>query len=127
MTSIGDAAQRTQALDVFKKMYSSTVGSGIVMDYLSQTGLDVIKGADELKKAPEMYTSEVEYPQSSIAKSLRDVARVHLADLGTRVFYTQHGGYDNHANEGPGAPTAPERFDGGDSSVLHRFAVPKRL
>ena len=37
-------------------------------------------------------------------KSLRDVARVHLADLGTRVFYTQHGGYDNHANEVPTHP-----------------------
>ena len=104
MTSIGDETRRTQALGVFKKMYSSTIGTGIVMDYLSQTGLDVIKGADELKKAPAMYTSEVEYPQSSIAKSLRDVARVHLADLGTRVFYTQHGGYDNHANEVPAHP-----------------------
>ena len=104
MTSIGDETRRTKALDVFKKMYSSTVGSGVVMDYLSQTGLDVIKGADELKKAPEMYTSEVEYLQNSIAKSLRDVARVHLAGLGTRVFYTQHGGYDNHANEVPTHP-----------------------
>ena len=104
MTSIGDAGHRTKALDVFKAKYSSTVGSGIVMDYLSQTGLDVIKGADELKKAPAMYQSDVEYPQSSIAKSLRDVARVHFADLGTRVFYTQHGGYDNHANEVPNHP-----------------------
>ncbi len=104
MTSIGDETQRTQALEIFKQMYSGTVGSGIVMDYLSQTGLDVIKGADELKKAPAMYTSDVEYPSSSIAKSLRDVARVHLANLGTRVFYTQHGGYDNHANEVPTHP-----------------------
>ncbi|MCY3723049.1 MAG: hypothetical protein OXG97_12585, partial [Candidatus Poribacteria bacterium] len=83
MTSIGDESQRTKALEIFKGMYSSTVGTGIVMDYLSQTGLDVIKGADELKKAPATYTSEVEYPQNSIAKSLRDVARVHLANLGT--------------------------------------------
>ena len=104
MTSIGDEGQRTRALEIFKGMYSTPVGSGIVMDYLSQTGLDVIKGADELKKAPAMYKSDVEYPQSSIAKSLRDVARVHLAALGTRVFYTQHGGYDNHANEVPTHP-----------------------
>jgi uncharacterized protein (DUF1501 family) len=32
------------------------------------------------------------------------VARVHLADLGTRVFYTQQGGYDTHANEVPTHP-----------------------
>lgn len=104
MPSIGDEAQRNRALKIFKQMYSGPVGTGIVMDYLSQTGLDVIKGADELKKAPALYKSDVEYPQNSIAKSLRDVARVHLAELGTRAFYTQHGGYDNHANEVPTHP-----------------------
>ena len=29
------------------------------------------------------------------------MARVHTADLGTRIFYTQHGGYDHHAQEVP--------------------------
>ena len=27
----------------------------LVMDYLSQTGLDVLKGSDIIKKAPELY------------------------------------------------------------------------
>lgn len=104
MTSIEEDPQRLQALEIFKEMYSPAIGSGIVMDYLSQTGLDVIKGSDELKKAPALYKSKVEYADNPIAKSLRDVARVHLADLGTRVFYTQHGGYDHHANEVPSHP-----------------------
>ena len=104
LTSIGDKSQREQALETFKQMYSRTLGNSIVMDYLSQTGMDVLNGADELQKAPATYTSDVAYPKSSIAKSLRDVARVHLADLGTRVFYAQHGGYDNHANEVPAHP-----------------------
>ena len=104
MTSIEEDPQRLQALEIFKEMYSPAIGSGIVMDYLSQTGLDVIKGSDELKKAPVLYKSKVEYADNPIAKSLRDVARVHLADLGTRVFYTQHGGYDHHANEVPSHP-----------------------
>ena len=46
-----------------------------------------------------MYSSEVEYADNPIAKSLKDVARIHLAGFGTRIFYTQHGGYDHHANE----------------------------
>ena len=37
----------------------------------------------------------------SRAKSLRDVARVHFAGLGTRIFYTNHAGYDHHAQEVP--------------------------
>ena len=105
MTSIGDKTQRTQALDIFKKMYGSTIGSGIVMDYLSQTGLDVIKGADELKKAPEMYTSEVEYPQSSIAKKPTGCrAGPPLLISAHASFIHNTRGYDNHANEVPAHP-----------------------
>jgi uncharacterized protein (DUF1501 family) len=54
-----------------------------------------------LKVAPERYSSTVEYADNPIAKALRDVARVHTANLGTRIFYTQHGGYDHHAQEVP--------------------------
>ena len=54
-----------------------------------------------LKVAPQLYSSTVTYPDCAIGKSLRDVARVHTANLGTRIFYTQHGGYDYHAQEVP--------------------------
>ena len=47
--------------------------------------------------APERYSSSVEYGSNSIATSLRDVASIHTADLGTRIFYTQHGSFDTHA------------------------------
>ena len=43
----------------------------------------------------------MEYADNPIANSLKDAARVHLADLGTRILYTLHGGYDTHANELP--------------------------
>ena len=99
MTSIQESEQRDKALDMFKKMYAPAIGAGPVMEYLSQTGSDVHTGADVLKQAPAMYQSEVEYADNSIAKSLKDVARIHLAGLGSRIFYTNHGGYDHHANE----------------------------
>ena len=99
MTSIQESERRDKALDMFKKMYAPAIGTGPVMEYLSQTGADVHTGADILKQAPAMYQSEVEYADNSIAKSLKDVARIHLAGFGTRIFYTNHGGYDHHANE----------------------------
>ncbi len=104
MTGISAQQQRLEALDLFNRIYTPAIGSGPVADYLARTGLDVLHGADMLKKAPENYESEVEYADNPIATSLRDVARVHLADLGTRIFYTQHGGYDTHANEAPTHP-----------------------
>ena len=99
MTSIQESERRDKALDMFKKMYAPAIGTGPVMEYLSQTGSDVHTGADILKQAPAMYQSEVEYADNPIAKSLKDVARIHLAGFGTRIFYANHGGYDHHANE----------------------------
>ena len=99
MSGIAETQQRQEALEIFKSMYAPAVGTGMVMDYLAHTGLDVLKGADIIKQAPAMYTSSVKYADNPIAKSLRDVARVHTAHLGTRIFYTQHGGYDTHATQ----------------------------
>jgi uncharacterized protein (DUF1501 family) len=92
---------RLQILDRFARMYAPAIGTGATMDYLGQTGRDALKGADILKVAPEKYSSTIEYAETPIAKYLRDVARVYLADLGTQVFYTSHGPYDTHFNQLP--------------------------
>jgi uncharacterized protein (DUF1501 family) len=118
MTGISEEEQRDQALQIFKDMYGPAVGTGPVMEYLAQTGMDVIAGADRLKAAPAKYTSNVEYASTPIAKSLRDVARVHLADLGTRIFYTAHGGYDTHANQ---LPTHPKLLTELSSAIADFF------
>jgi uncharacterized protein (DUF1501 family) len=99
LTGISDQEQRSKALELFSRMYSPTVGSGMVTDYLRSTGMDAMTGADVVKVAPERYSSNVEYPSSPIAQHLRDIAQVYLADLGTRIFYTQHASFDTHAGE----------------------------
>ena len=91
--------QRNKILDRFARMYTTTIGTGAVMDYLGQTGLDTLEGADILKDAPKMYSSTVEYPDSTIAKKLKGIAQVHLANFGTRVFYCDHGSFDSHSNQ----------------------------
>src|SRR5919106_198895 len=104
LTSISDQSQRAKALDLFARMYSPTVGGSFVTDYLRSTGNDAMIGADIVKVAPEKYSSSVEYPNSPIAMHLRDIAQVYFADLGTRIFYTQHGSFDTHAGEMAGHP-----------------------
>ena len=98
---INSEQERDRMLDLFARMYTPTIGSGPVMDYLSQTGQNVLDGADVIQTAPQKYSSNVEYADSPIAKSLRSVAQVYLADLGTQIFYTQHGSFDTHFNEVP--------------------------
>ena len=72
---------------------------GPVLEYMGQTGLDAQKGADILRTALDGYTSTVTYPDTQIGNSLKGIAQVKLADLGTRVFYCQHDSFDTHANQ----------------------------
>jgi uncharacterized protein (DUF1501 family) len=100
LPSIQDKAQRLAVLDRFSRMYQPIPGSG-VMEYLGTTGLDSLKGADILKVAPANYKSDVKYPNTSIGRKLKGVAQVHFAELGTRVFYCDHGSFDTHAGQNP--------------------------
>ena len=101
LTGIADENQRAQALDVFARMYSPALGMGPVMDYIWETGRSALKGADILKTAPAKYSSTVEYGTSAIARGMKAVAQVHLADLGTRVLYTTSpfNSFDTHASQ----------------------------
>ena len=119
MSGIDEEEQRNESLQDFKEMYGPAIGTGPVMDYLAQTGLDVLKGADQLKEAPAIYSSEVEYADNPIAKGLRDVARVHTAGLGTRIFYTNHIGYDTHSYQYPIQPRLLGELAGGVLDFFH--------
>ncbi len=94
-----DEALRKFALETFAKMYGGARGGDAVMDFLGQTGTDALKGADILRTAPAMYSSSVEYAANPIAQSLKSAAQVMFADLGTRIFYTEHGSFDTHSGE----------------------------
>ena len=96
---VQDERLRKHALEAFAKMYGGDKGKDAVMDFLGQTGSDALKGADILRTAPAQYTSSVEYADNPIAQSLKGAAKVMFADLGTRIYYTQHGSFDTHSGE----------------------------
>lgn len=91
-------SERDEALLAFKNIYTPAIGSGLVMDYLSQTGLDALRGTGILTKVAKNYQSDVEYAQDSFSKAMKGAAAVLQADIGTRICYTQHGSFDAHTN-----------------------------
>ncbi|MCH7713239.1 MAG: DUF1501 domain-containing protein [Chloroflexi bacterium] len=99
LPGITETQQRTKILERFARLYSPVMGSSAVMDYLGQTGLDTLQGADILKEAPKMYSSTVEYPDTTIAKKLKGIAQIHMAEFGTRILYCDHGSFDSHSNQ----------------------------
>jgi uncharacterized protein (DUF1501 family) len=101
LTGIDGDDQRTEALDVFARVYSPAIGRGPVLDYIQRTGTDALKGADILSQAPKMYTSSVEYSNSVVGQYMKNIAQTHLANFGTRVLLTTspYNGYDTHATQ----------------------------
>ena len=130
VTSIGDLegygvmnrmekqALHDKSIEAFKSIYGQAIGTGAVAEYIGKTGLDVLEGADMLSEVAGNYKSTVEYADNAIAKNLRDVARIHLAGLGTKIFYTAHGGYDTHANEMPNHPKLMADLSGAIADFL---------
>ena len=101
LTTIERENQRDEAIELFSRMYSPAMGRGQAVQYLSQTGMDALKGADILATAPAQYSSTVEYGGGSVAQYMRNIAQVHCAELGTRVFYTTapYNSFDTHATQ----------------------------
>ena len=99
MPDLQDEMMRRDALNAFSRMYGPTPGKDAVAQVLGQAGTDALRGADILRTAPQMYSSDVEYADNPIAQTMKNVAQVMCAGLGTRVYYAQHASFDTHSNE----------------------------
>ncbi len=99
-TGLAGANNRDAMLDTVSRMYQPMDDAGIPSRRMLETGKGALAGADLLREAPSKHKSTVEYPADNpIAQSLKGVAQVMSADLGTRIFYTAHGSFDTHTNE----------------------------
>ena len=101
LPDIQDEKARQYALEAFSRIYGPTEHRDTVAQVLGETGSNALKGADRLRTAPELYSSTVEYADTPISQSLKNMAQVMSAGLGTRIYYTQHGSFDTHSNELP--------------------------
>ena len=99
MPDIDDMDTRDLALNIFTRMYGPREGRDAILEAIGETGMSAYLGADILRTAPEQYRSSVEYGDNMIGQQMKDIAQVMCADVGTRVFYTQHGSYDTHSGE----------------------------
>jgi len=92
---------RRDTLNTFAQMYGGAEGRDAISKFIGETGSAALKGADILRTAPEKYSSSVEYAANPLAQSLKDAAQVMCADLGTRIYYAQHGSFDTHGGQLP--------------------------
>ena len=120
LTTLPGGRQR-KAVATFERMYApeETAEASMILNHLGETGQYALEGASLLRAAPASYTSNVEYAGDQLSQSLRGIAQVHLAGLGTRIFYANIGGFDVHALENKVQPTLWENVS---RSVTDFFA-----
>jgi uncharacterized protein (DUF1501 family) len=54
---------------------------------------------EAVQRLSAAYPSKTEYPKTGLARDMQLVAKLLSGGAATRVFYTQVGGFDDHANE----------------------------
>ena len=99
-TGLAGARNGDAMLDTISRIYQPMADGGFPSRRILETGRGMLDGADLLREAPANYTSDVEYPEDNpIAQSLKGIAQVMSADLGTRIYYAAQGSFDTHTNE----------------------------
>ena len=82
----------------FEALYDGAVG-----DVLHGTGqetfeaIKILSGLDPNKYAP---ANRANYGNSQLGRSLRQIAQLIKADVGTEIAFAETGGWDTHANQG---------------------------
>ena len=97
LTNMSGQEQR-RSLNVFTRMYMPVEfdEASMIMSQIGQTGIDALAGVDMLKPIPTQYSSSIEYGDDQLSQSLRGIAQVQTANIGTRIFYAELGGFDTH-------------------------------
>jgi uncharacterized protein (DUF1501 family) len=85
--------------------------------HIARTATAALASVAEVQSATDAYTSAVQYPAFPLANSLKTVAQLMAANLGTRVYYVAFGGFDTHA----GQANTHNRLLGGFSDSVEAF------
>ena len=69
------------------------------LEYVNQLALSALDGHEEIKKAINKTTNNVNYPTTDLAKRLQYIARFIKGGMTTKVYYTTKSGFDTHSNQ----------------------------
>ena len=106
--------------------------NGAALGHLRTVMRDAAESSFRIREATSKYESTTEYPNGSLASSLRTAAALLKSDLGCRVVSLEHDGYDTHQNQrGTHTRQMAEldqalkafRQDLGDSNARRRTAI----
>jgi len=121
------ADQRDAELAAFRAIYSKKPGSEAYEALLNHAGVTALDASETLHKATAAYQPRVLFPTNPLANSLKTVAQLINADLGTRVYYVSMGGFDTHANQKKAQDTLLKTFGASLNAFLQELEASERM
>jgi uncharacterized protein (DUF1501 family) len=74
-------------------------GDDDLVAFLQRGTLSAMDSSKRVQESLGRYTTDVKYPDGTLARRLKTVAQLIDAGLGTRVYYLDLDGFDTHANQ----------------------------
>jgi len=94
----GNTAQRNSEIQTLRTGLAQAEGTA-EGEFLRQSILTALTDADILAAAGSAYTPRGVYPANGFGNSLKLVAQLIGADIGTSIYYVSLGGFDTHSNQ----------------------------
>lgn len=69
------------------------------VDFLYKTMIETVSSADYIFEKSKIHRSTGDYPANPLARKLKNIAELIIADIDTSVFYVTLGGFDTHVNQ----------------------------
>jgi uncharacterized protein (DUF1501 family) len=91
-------ADQNRLAKAFLDMYDPE-RQGTQVKVTCQQGRDAYQSVEAIHHLANAYQNKVEYPKTNISRDLQLVSKMLSGNSGTRVFYVEMGGFDDHANE----------------------------
>ena len=110
-------ADRPSRVDFANAAYGLWYPDGSAEQYIARMGASAMTSTRVVQDAVGAYQSAVEYPSFALATNLKTIAQLISAGLGTRIYYTQFGGFDTHSAQ----PNTHARLLGGFSNSVDAF------
>jgi uncharacterized protein (DUF1501 family) len=96
----GDTAEEVAArVKAFQALYNLKAPGYTYLSAVRESGRKVHMSVETVRERVKKQKNAVTYPQGQFGQGMAALARVALADAGTRVLYISLGGFDTHANQ----------------------------
>jgi uncharacterized protein (DUF1501 family) len=92
------SVEQNRIAQAFLDMYDPK-RQGVQLQVACRRGVEAYESVAAIQSLGSSYRNKVVYPKTGIGKDLQLVSQILTGQSGTRVFYAQLGGFDDHAQE----------------------------